>query len=121
MATPLLERRINQYAVKLKQRKEHPSYVSGAEFLQCRKVAKSGEKVDSFILSLKNELENYGAIGTKYKNSSIGYCAETIAVNKLLETFPAHLCYVCVGKAIRPRTMQEGKRCVICKRIFNGR
>ena len=119
MASSILETKIEQFAITLKKKHKYPSYVSGAEYNYCKIVAMSGD-IDKteFVKSLIIELSKFGNIGEKYKGSSIGFCAETISANKVLQRFPLNIDVLNVGRAIRPRTMQVGKRCKICKTIF---
>lgn len=119
MASPILNRMINQYAIKLKHGKKFPAYASGAEYLHCKKVAHSGDIEDAdFVDSLRTELEAFGPIGKKYNRSSIGYCAEAISVNRVLKIYPSQRSKLSVGIAIRPKTLQRGKKCKICKTLF---
>ena len=60
----------------------------------------------------------FGVIGEKKFGSSIGYCAEAVAVNRVLENHPTRLKSIIVGKAIRPKTLQYGKKCKICRNMF---
>lgn len=119
MATIQLENRIRNYALNLHKRKKFPAYVSGAEYRNCRKIASSGNiNINDFVQDLRNRLITFGQLGTKYKGSSIGYCAETISANRVLEHFPNKLNSLSVGQAIRPKTLQVGKKCTICNSIF---
>jgi len=114
-----LNKKIRRKAEKLKRDKNFPAYVSGAEYNYLQKVEQSGKiKEAEFVKSLKNKLEVFGKIGTKYNGSSVGYCAETVSANKVLKKFPSKLKSLNVGIAIRPRTLQEGKKCKICKSVF---
>ncbi len=117
----MLDRKIRNYALRVhyKQRKKRPAFVSGAQYGHIFKCAKSGDiEVKDFVQNLIVALQVYGNIGTKYRNSSIGYCAETISCNRVLQVLPINYSNVNVGVAIRPRTMQIGKRCVICNSLF---
>lgn len=119
MSSKKLEKRIRNYALKLHYQKKSPSFVSGAEYKKIHKIAHSGDiKTSDFVKSLKIELNKFGIIGTKYKNSSIGFCAETVSANRILEKVPNKLSELSVGIAIRPRTLQIGKKCKICKSLF---
>jgi hypothetical protein len=119
MASQILNNQINKYAKKLHFEKSGCSFVSGAEYYKHKKVAHSGdiEKKD-FVKSLKVMLEKFGKIGDKYNKSSIGFCAETVSVNRVLKKYPKNLSDLKVGIAIRPKTLQAGKKCKICKSIF---
>jgi hypothetical protein len=119
MASQILNDRIKKYAKKLHIQKSGYSFVSGAEYYKYKKVAHSGdiEKKD-FVKSLKIELQRFGKIGDKYANSSIGFCAETVSANRVLKKYPKNLSDVKTGLAIRPKTLQTGKNCIICKTIF---
>lgn len=118
MATPDLENRIWNYAKKLHQKKDGCAFASGAEFSFCKKIAKSGDHMSDIVKSLRVELETFGVIGEKKFGSSIGYCAEAVAVNRVLENHPTRLKSIIVGKAIRPKTLQYGKKCKICRNMF---
>jgi hypothetical protein len=117
----MLNKKIRNYALSIhyKQRKKRPAFVSGAQYKPIFKYAKSGDiEVKDFVQSLIVELQAYGNIGEKYRNSSIGYCAEVISCNRVLQVLPINYSSVNVGVAIRPRTMQIGKRCLICNNLF---
>lgn len=116
--SPLLEKKIWSYAFKLKQKKDGSRYVSGAEYRLCRKVAKSGDHLNGIVKELENELEEFGAIGSKLNGSSIGYCAEAVAVNRVLELNIKKLSEIIVGSAIRVKTLQYRKKCKICRKMF---
>jgi hypothetical protein len=119
MASQTLNDRINKYAEKLHYEKRGHSFVSGAEYYKYKKVAHSGdiEKKD-FVKSLKIELQKFGKIGDKFNKSSIGFCAETVSANRVLKKYPKNISDIKVGIAIRPKTLQTGKKCKICKTIF---
>lgn len=117
----MLDNKIRKYAIKLKKRHEYPSYVSGAKFETIEKLGKSGEiKKEDLTAIFVNLIEskNFGKVGDKYLNSSIGFCAEQIASNKIIKKHPATISKISVGSAIRPKTLQFGKKCVICKSLF---
>jgi len=119
MASQTLNDQINKYAEKLHFLKSGNSFVSGAEYYKYKKVAHSGDiEIKDFVQSLKIELQKFGKIGDKYINSSIGFCAETVSANRVLKKYPKNLSDVKVGIAIRPKTLQTGKKCKICKTIF---
>lgn len=119
MASQLLERRIYNRALKMHKVKKFPSFVSGAEYKSLNQVAASGEIFFSdFVKPLEQELKKFGTIGKKFKGSSIGFCAETIAANRVLKIIPTKLEKISIGQAIRPRTLQKGKKCIICKKLF---
>ena len=119
MASIQLENRIRNYALNLNRRKKFPTYVSGAEYRNYRKIASSGDINNSdFVKGLRAKLIVFGPLGTKYDGSSIGYCAETVSANRVLERFPNKLNSLSVGQAIRPKTLQIGKKCTICNTIF---
>lgn len=118
MATPILEKKIWHYAEKLHRKKEGCSFVSGAEYSHCKQVAKSGDHLNGIVDSLRIELEKFGEIGEKKYGSSIGHCAEAVAVNRVLEIHPNQLAKVDVGRAIRPKTLQFRKKCRICRNMF---
>lgn len=117
----MLDRRIRNYALRVHytERKKYPAFVSGAEYGSISKCAKSGDiEVKDFVQNLILALQTFGNIGTKYANSSIGYCAEAVSCNRVLVVLPINYTNVNVGIAIRPRTMQFGKRCQICNSLF---
>jgi hypothetical protein len=119
MATIPLEKKIRNYAYDLHRRKKFPAFVSGAEYKNYKKTASSGDiKNSDFVQDLRNSLIIFGTIGSKYNGSSIGYCAETVSANRILKRFPNKLTSLNVGQAIRPKTLQVGKKCKICKTIF---
>lgn len=119
MASSSLELRIIKYAKRLHQQKSGVSYVSGAEYNRTKKVAKSGDiNVSDFTIEMKENLKQFGKIGTKYNKSSIGYCAETVSANRVLVKVHKAISQLSVGKAIRPKTMQVRKKCKICKTLF---
>lgn len=119
MVSNQLENKIRNYALRLHRKKRFPSYVSGAEYKYFQKVASSGDISKSdFVKSLKIELNKFGKLGDKYEGSSIGFCAETVSANRILEIVPNKLNSLNVGLAIRPKTLQVGKKCIICKTIF---
>lgn len=119
MASQILNDRINKYAIKLHFKKHGCSFVSGAEYYKFKKVAHSGDIArKEFVKSLKIELQKFGKIGDKYDKSSIGFCAETVSANRVLKKYPKNLSDVKVGLTIRPKTLQIGKKCKICKTIF---
>jgi len=67
---------------------------------------------------MKNNLKQFGSIGSKYSTSSIGYCAETVSTNKIITKTSKKINQISVGQVIRPKTMQLGKKCKICKKLF---
>ncbi len=119
MSSPILNKRIYHLAKTLHNKKRFPSYVSGAEYRTTRKVAKSGDiKKEDFVLSLERSLAKFGELGDKYAGSSIGFCAETVSANRVLQVHPTRFNNISIGKVIRPRTMQFGKKCKICNSLF---
>ena len=69
--------------------------------------------------SLKLALLEFGQIGERFEKSSIGCCAEVHAVNDIsIMRRQDDISKISVGVAIRPRTMQTGKKCKICKSLF---
>lgn len=119
MASPQLERMIMNFALQRHRLKDGCSYISGAEYGNYKRVARSGDiQMHEFVPSLVKKLRPFGTIGEKKVKSTIGFCAETVSANRVLERFPNKIDHLCVGKAIRPKTMQFGKRCIICRRIF---
>lgn len=119
MPSPLLERIIFNYAKKMHKQKNGSRYASGAEYGYCKKVAKSGDHDFSMIAnSLRIELENFGLIGAKIQRSSLGYCAEAVAVNRVLQVHPTRYSDIEVGTAFRIKTLQRGKKCIICRNMF---
>jgi hypothetical protein len=118
-ASPLLERRIENYAKWCYKNKHFVSYVSGAEYGTIRRTAKSGDiRKHDFVQSLKDKLAPFGRLGDKFDSSSIGYCAETVSANRVLQIRPTRLDQLSIGRVIRPKTQQFGKKCRICNSIF---
>lgn len=107
------------YATRLHKKKNSSRYASGAEYSGYMKVAKSGDhSEDDIVTPLKNELILFGPIGSKLQRSSIGFCAEAVAVNRVLIKYPTSLSKMTVGRAIRIKTLQIGKKCIICRNMF---
>lgn len=97
------------------------AYVSGAQYKKTIEIEKSGKSIESdfFSNNFLLDLKRIGNIGFKIDNSRIGYCAEIRAVNLVSHKRKIHKYKeICVGIAIRPRTMQKGKKCNVCKTIF---
>lgn len=117
----MLDRKVRNFALKIHftHKRKYPAFVSGAQYKKIIKCAKSGDiEVIDFVDNLVVELQKYGNIGTKYENSSIGYCAEVVSCNRVLTILPIHFTKVKIGNAIRPRTLQVGKKCKICNKLF---
>lgn len=117
----MIENKIRNFALKVHftERKKYPAFVSGSKYRKIIKCAKSGDiEVKDFVQNLVVELQKFGNIGSKYENSSIGYCAEAVSCNRVLVVLPINYTKVHVGSAIRPRTMQVGKRCNVCNKLF---
>jgi hypothetical protein len=117
----MLEKKILDYAIRLKKKHDYPAFVSGAEYLSIEALGKSGainkgDHASNFARLI--ESKNFGRIGDKYQNSSIGFCAEQVAANKIILRHPASVSKIHVGSAVRPKTLQYGKKCVICKTLF---
>lgn len=117
----LLERKIFKKARHCQMKRRHHSYVSGAKYKNTRIVESSGKILQANIYSheLISALNTFGEIGTKYNKSTIGFCAEVHSVNSVCKTRKiTNIVSVEVGSAIRPRTMQKGKKCAICNKLF---
>lgn len=116
-----LEKKIFKKAKHCQMKKNHHSFISGAKYKNTRIVKSSGKIVEQDIYSkiLENSLKEFGKIGTKYNKSTIGFCAEVHSVNSVCQTRKIEKFQsIEVGSAIRPRTMQKGKKCAICNKLF---
>ena len=116
-----LERRIFKKARHCQLKRKFHAFISGARYKKTLEVEHSGKSVEAdffsneFILDLKN----IGEIGNLIGKSRVGYCAEIRAVNLVCNVRKIHeYKKIHVGFAIRPRTMQKGKKCQICKSLF---
>jgi hypothetical protein len=117
----MLEHKIRNFALKVHyiERRRYPAFVSGAKYQNIIKCAKSGDiELKDFVQNLVTDLQRFGNIGEKFENCSIGYCAEAVSCNRVLVVLPINYSNVQVGSAIRPRTMQVGKRCKVCNSLF---
>ncbi len=74
---------------------------------------------EDFFVPLKTRLLKYGDLGTKFKNSSIGCCAEVNASNPIYHA-NSHISLndISLAKAYRPKTMQIKEKCQLCTKIF---
>lgn len=116
-----LERKIFKKARNCQMKRKHYAYVSGAKYKNTRIVGSSGKILQANIYSeeLIKSLNSFGKIGTKYNKSTIGFCAEVHSVNSVCEIRRiTNIGSIEVGSAIRPRTMQKGKKCAICNKLF---
>lgn len=116
-----LEDKILRKAKHCQMKKKHHSFISGAKYKNTRIVKSSGKILESEIHSkiLGDSLKQFGKIGTKYNKSTIGYCAEVHSVNSVCQNRKIEkIDSIEVGSAIRPRTMQKGKKCAICNKLF---
>lgn len=117
----ILERKIFKKARNCQMKRRHHSYVSGAKYKNTRIVKSSGKILQENIYSeeLLKALNKFGEIGTKYEKSTIGFCAEVHSVNSVCEERKlTNIVSIEVGIALRPRTMQKGKKCAICNQLF---
>jgi len=116
-----LEAKIFKKARHCQMKRNHHSFISGARYKETRIVKSSGKILEEEIYSatLKDSLNEFGKIGTKYNKSTIGFCAEVHSVNSVCLTRKIkEINSIEVGSAIRPRTMQKGKKCAICNKLF---
>lgn len=117
----ILEQKILKKAKYCQMKKKHHSFISGAKYKNTRIVKSSGKIIEEEIYSktLVVSLKEFGKIGTKYNKSTIGFCAEIHSVNSVCKTRKLDKTdSIEVGSAIRPRTMQKGKKCAICNKLF---
>lgn len=119
MASPLLERKNWNYAVKLKGEGKRPAAVIGAEFRNSRKVDTSRPCDPNVENVLRIKLLTLGSLYTRVNGNIIGNCAEVNASNQILIIYRyLNLNKIRFSKALRPRTMQVIKMCFNCKKTF---
>lgn len=121
MASEILNRKVTEYAHKLKRRREYPATVIGAEYLSRKAIDKSRAcETDKLHKELYRKLTSIGTLFTKIDNkNTLGCCSEVNAANKILCRCPwLMLRQIQFSNAIRPRTMQTIKRCTNCKKTF---
>lgn len=116
-----LHQEIYRKAKYFQMKRKHYSFVSGACYKKTKLATYSRMMYEYNISSesLKLKLLKFGKIGERFEKSSIGCCAEVHAVNDItLIRRQEDISKISVGVAIRPRTMQTGKKCKICKSLF---
>lgn len=122
MSRSIKKTAIWNYAILLRNKGERPAAVIQAKALRTWKFGKSGKVAFPLAGKLENKLLSLGEIGTKRFTSSIGYCAEVAASNRLLLQ-PAFKNFqtkdIIFSPALRPRTMQVVPRCQNCIDTFN--
>jgi len=121
MATPFLERKNKNYALKLKKDKSYPAVVVGAENSYFKKVDKSGPiSPNEIVNKLRDKLLSIGNLYSKVNGNTIGCCAEVNAANKVLIKKPyLGLNQIEFSTPIRPRTMQKVPMCKNCNKTFS--
>lgn len=120
MATPSLETKTRNFALKLRKEKKFPAVVVGAEFSYFKKVEMSGLfPAIKLVKSLRTKLLTIGELYTKANGNIIGACAEVNAANKVLIERPyAKLNQIGFSKPLRPKTMQVIPICKNCNQTF---
>lgn len=86
MASEILNRKVTEYAHKLKRRREYPATVIGAEYLSRKAIDKSRAcETDKLHKELYRKLTSIGTLFTKIDNkNTLGCCSEVNAANKIL-------------------------------------
>jgi RHS repeat-associated protein len=104
----------------LRNGKQSPSTVVGAELNGQTMVATSGNVPAKIAPSLQKAADKVGTVGQKVNGNPLGCCAEFRAGNKLLlanpSAMPAQLKFT---PAVRPRTGQIVPMCQNCTSVFS--
>ena len=120
MVSPWLQRKVWHYAARLRNIKQYPAAVVGAEHSHLTEIARSSKApVLPLVARLRERLEILGRIDSRVNGNYLGRCAEVRASNKILVNRPSvKVKDIDFTEAIRPRTMQFVKTCDNCRQTF---